>query len=104
MCDPASAPFRVATSFYVNEASIDSFGLAAVAPCPGLGCLDEGTRAFEQSVADAAVVPADDPVPVRFDELDEVLHRLQPAVSALIRCLTAPYPWRSLKRFEALPA
>ena len=32
-----------------------------------------------KSIADAAVVPAHDPVPMRFDEPDEVLHRLQPA-------------------------
>src|SRR5664279_2518519 len=35
--------------------------------------------ALLQSVADTTAVPADDSVPMRFDEFDEILDRLQPA-------------------------
>ena len=51
----------------------DHLGFAAVAAGSGLRGLDEGIRALQQSVTDPTVVPADDSVPMRFDEFDEIL-------------------------------
>src|SRR5664279_4196572 len=55
----------------------------------GLGRLNKRIRALEQSIADAAVVPGDDPVPMRFDEPDD-LTKSEPddLTKSLIGCVS----------------
>ena len=56
----------------------DHLGLGAVATSPAFGRLGERVCSLEQPVAEPALLPGNDAVPVGLDRGDELLDRLQP--------------------------